>query len=64
MKTFHLKPDGDEWLLLKEGAEKPVAAFSSKWLALPVAVDLVLERNARLLILRADGTVKEEAKLR
>jgi hypothetical protein len=59
MRTYHLKPIDDEWTLTLEGAEKPVAAFSSKQAALNAARDLADRRDGRLVVFREDDTVEE-----
>jgi hypothetical protein len=59
MKTYHLKPDGDDWMLMEDGVERPLAAFSSKRVALNAARDLTDQRKVRLVVFRDDGTVEE-----
>jgi hypothetical protein len=59
MRIYILKPGDDEWTLTLEGAEEPVAAFSSEGAALNAARELATQRQGRVLVFHGDGRIEE-----
>ena len=60
MQNYHLLPDGNQWIVTREGPRAPVVTFRSKRAAVDRVSEILSDRQASLKIHRSDGTVDEE----
>lgn len=60
METYHLLPDGQQWKLRKEGAERSAFTFDNKQDAVTQSVEFVRQHGGSLRIHKHDGTFEEE----
>jgi hypothetical protein len=60
MDNYHLTPDGDQWKLKREGAERATRAFDSKSEGVRESTEFMREHGGSLKIHKGDGTIQEE----
>jgi hypothetical protein len=60
MDNYHLIPDGDQWKLRREAAERSALVFDSKEQAVRESADFMREHGGSLKIHKQDGTFQEE----
>ncbi|HWB02751.1 MAG TPA: hypothetical protein VG796_06970 [Verrucomicrobiales bacterium] len=58
MNTYHLKATEDDWELIREGTQKPVALFDGKGIAEPASIALVQSLGGTLKIYGPDDRVE------
>jgi hypothetical protein len=59
MDIYHLKPTEDDWELIREGTEKPVASFDGRQVAILASKALIASLGGTLKIYRPDETIEE-----
>jgi len=59
MKTYHLTPTENGWVLAEEGHKEAFDVCWTKWEALDRAMEAFSKRNVTLMIHRKDGSVEE-----
>ena len=59
MKTYHLTPTENGWVLAEEGQTKPFDVCWTKWQALDRAKEAFERQKVILKIHRQDGTLEE-----
>lgn len=59
--TYHVRPDGDQWLVQAEGAKQPAARHDIKRDAVSAGRTLAGKNTpSQLVIHRSDGSVQKE----
>lgn len=60
MQNYHLLPDGDRWIVTREGPRAPVFSYGSRRTAVEQITEFLSGREASLKIHKPDGTIDEE----
>lgn len=56
---YHVKPQGDQWAVAKEGAERASGLFDTKQEALARGIELASTARAELVIHGQDGRIQD-----